>query len=413
LHLSFLPLLSTYLTQSAPNLAFSFCEFPDLPNSDLACNPRHNALSLANRMTWLLTPNTFSRQTFLRAGVKTPIDLVPVPVAGAYFSLPTWERGQQGVIDCPCYLFPQPQIPRAADADPWTPAVRSHFGLRGARAIYKEYLRPRLNAGLDKYLCLARRIVAVASGSSDDQAPITHPVSPRLELSGVVYTAIFNPLEPRENGRDVLSAFLLALGNREDALLVIKLLTRPRQETAAFNAFLRCYQKFGLRHRCKLAVVTANLSDAQMLELARASAYYVQAPRAEGLALPLQNFLAAARPGISPGHTAMADYFRDDVGFLVAAHLEPICWPQDPDGGYTTTWYRVVWQSLYEQLQRSYAIAKEDRTRYLALAQRARTRVQSWAGEESVWPRLEAALDFAVQAAKPNVKRYAAVAKAS
>src|SRR5262249_37572511 len=33
LHLSFLPLHLTYLTQRAPNLAFPFWEFPDIPNT--------------------------------------------------------------------------------------------------------------------------------------------------------------------------------------------------------------------------------------------------------------------------------------------------------------------------------------------------------------------------------------------
>src|SRR5205823_9079124 len=171
-----------------------------------------------------------------------------------------------------------------------------------------------IGASLDRKLCLARRILAAAYRSHEEDAPIHYPVTPRLDLSGTVYATIINPLDSSENWQDVLSAFLLALGDREDAMLVIKVAACPRQAARGFNVFLRYYQKLGLHHRSKLAVITSYLADAQMVELTRAAAYYVQATRAEGLALPLQNFLAAARPGISPAHTAMADYFSDVLG---------------------------------------------------------------------------------------------------
>src|SRR5438445_12909975 len=44
LHLSFLPLRRTYLSQRAANLAFAYTEFPDLPHTDWAGNPRNNVV---------------------------------------------------------------------------------------------------------------------------------------------------------------------------------------------------------------------------------------------------------------------------------------------------------------------------------------------------------------------------------
>jgi glycosyltransferase involved in cell wall biosynthesis len=419
LHLSFLPLHSTYLSPRAPNLAFAFSEFPDIPQTDLADNPRNNYVSLANRLALLVTPNSFSRQAFVRGGVQTPIHLVPVPISSAYFDLPVWEPGQRTVLDCPCYLFPQPEGLPAVAATPWAPAERGRLGLRGGvRQAYKNYVRPRIGAGLDRYLTLARRVVASARASRAEEVSITYPVSPRLELSGVVYTTILNALDSRENWQDVLSAFLLALDDRENACLLVKLAAHPSQAAAAFNQFLGYYRKLGLRHRCKLAVVTTYLSESQMVELAGASTYYVQATRAEGLGLPLQNYLAAGRPGISPAHTAMADYFDDEVGFVVAAHSEPASWPQDPAGRHTTTWYRLVWQALADHFHNSYVIAEQNQALYRALADRARQRLRSWASAESVWPRLAAALNTAVKTAErhPLASEHpacAVIAKAS
>src|ERR1051326_1628564 len=108
---------------------------------------------------------------------------------------------------------------------------------------------------------------------------------------------------------------------------------------------LQHYRQLGITHRCKVVFVTSYLTDAQMVDLARASTYYVNTARAEGACLPLQDFLAAGRPGMAPGHTALADYFRDDLGFVVASDLEPACWPHDPEQKLSTRWHRVVWQS--------------------------------------------------------------------
>src|SRR5207237_7148244 len=89
------------------------------------------------------------------------------------------------------------------------------------------------------------------------------------------------------------------------ATLVGKLAVPPRLAATALNGMIAHYQDLGLSHRCRLVFVTSYLSEPQMVELAQASTYYVNAARAEGSCLPLQHFLAAGRPGIAPGHTAL------------------------------------------------------------------------------------------------------------
>ena len=116
-----------------------------------------------------------------------------------------------------------------------------------------------------------------------------------MRAAGVVYTTVLNPFDFRKNLDDLLSGFLLALGDRPDATLVVKLVVCPQLAARSLNAIIRSYLHLGLRHRCKLVFVTEYLSDAQMVELARASTYYVNTSHAEGACLPLQDFLAAGR----------------------------------------------------------------------------------------------------------------------
>jgi hypothetical protein len=135
-----------------------------------------------------------------------------------------------------------------------------------------------------------------------------------------------------------------------------------------------------------------------MLELARGTTYYLNSSRAEGACLPLQDFLAAGRPAIAPRHTAIADYFSADAGFVVESHPEPASWPQDPEGRCTTTWHRLVWPSLRDSIQESYQVAQSRRSHYGTLAANARAVMAARAGSEAVWPRLEAALDSVAHA---------------
>jgi hypothetical protein len=231
-----------------------------------------------------------------------------------------------------------------------------------------------------------------------------------LALDGIVYTSIFNPGDGRKNWEDLLTGFLTALKDCADATLVIKLISgNPR----VVESFVKTYLNWGIDHRCRLVVLPDFLSDEQMLGLAEASTYYVQTTRAEGNCLPLMNYLAAARPGISPCHSAMLDYFDAELGFVVESHPEPAAWPHDPLLRLRTTRGRIVWPSLVEQFRRSYAVAKQDYGVYCGLSDRARRRLAGWASEQQVGRRLQAALDDVGQgrtAAAPRKDKPASAA---
>jgi glycosyltransferase involved in cell wall biosynthesis len=213
------------------------------------------------------------------------------------------------------------------------------------------------------------------------------------ELSGIVYTSVFNPEDGRKNWTDLLTAFLYALGDREDATLVLKLVTKNAQ---AVKKVIKFYQGRDIPHRCKVVVIGDFLTEKQMYQLAEASTYYLQTTKAEGNCLPLMNYLAAGRPGISPNHSAMSDYFDDSVGFVIKSHPEPSAWPHDTRLRSRSTWGRLVWPSIVEQIQQSYHLVKDHPERYLSLASRCRSHMHTWAGNEAVWGRLREALDALV-----------------
>jgi hypothetical protein len=110
--------------------------------------------------------------------------------------------------------------------------------------------------------------------------------------------------------------------------------------------------------------------------------------------------MAAGRPAVAPNHTGIADSLDESCGFVVTSHPEPTCWPIDLEGPNTTRWYRLVWQSLHDQLRASYDVACYQPDRYRALAEAGGARIRRLAHPESVWPLLASALDATAAGAR-------------
>jgi glycosyltransferase involved in cell wall biosynthesis len=391
LHLSFRPLQYTYLTTLARNIAFPFWEFPDIPGEDIDSNPRHNWLRIAGRLDAILCASEFTRAAFLRAGVRTPVHVIPVPVRDELFAVPLLPPGTSGQLDAPVQLLPR-EIPRPSEPAPWM-ALSAPRGLPliRAHAAVQRVLRATLPMWLDRQVGLLGQAARAQLGALRGQLEASS-LRPRLDLSGVVYTSFVNPFDERKNWQDLITAFLLALREHEDATLVVKLVAPAPLRTEGLARVLSYYLGTGIEHRCKLAILPTYLSDSQVVRLTDLSTYYLTATRAEGACLPAQDFLAAGRPVIAPSHTAMTEYITPEVAFIIDSHPEPTWFPQDPARRMRTTWHRVVWQSLHDQIRASYCVACREPERYAGMAQRGREQMRQFAGASGVWSRLQAAL---------------------
>lgn len=401
IHVSFRPFQDVCLSQSAPNVVVPAWEFPDVPNVPFGGNPQNDWPATANRCSLVLVGGEFTRRALLKAGTTTPIRIVQVPTPHEYFELPAWGPGKPATIDCSGYEFCHPivdpicefpigQAPRKKRRAARLARARGAV-LSGARRTYKRAIRPLLSQRVAQTVAHAwkgaKQGWRLPAGNIGRRADGIE----QLDLSGIVYTSILNPIDGRKNWQDLLTGFLLALGDREDATLVVKLITSGPDATARV---LYNYEVRDIPHRCKLVFIADYLTDEQLHQLAGASTYYLQTTKAEGNCLPLMNYLAAGRPGISPEHSAIGDYFDDEIGFVVESHAEPSAWPHDPRLRVRTTWNRIVWTSLVQQIRKSYTVAKNDRSAYGAMSQRGRTRMRQWAAAENIWPRLKSALDL-------------------
>jgi len=384
---SFRPFQDAYVTPSAANVVGPAWEFPGIPDDPFGGNPQDHWVETANRCALVLVGGPFTANAFRAAGVTTPIRIVPVPTPETYFHLPQWQGDLRTTLDCSPYIFDAVDVrPFALGGRPRTVRERLLSGLRTiVFRTYRQIVKPWLPRRIEPMVSTILR-----SAIMTWREQFLPPRSARgLELSGIVYTSIFNPSDGRKNWEDMITAFLYALRDCADATLVLKLVSSTPQ---AINHVIGVYRRLAVSHRCRLVLIPDFLSEADMMKLARASTYYLTTTRAEGNCLPLMNYLAAGRPGVSPAHTAIADYFDAGVGFVVQSHPEPCAWPQDLRLRWRSTWHRLVWPSLVEQIRQSYHVAKQDRAAYDALAVAAREKMRQWAHPEVVWRQLQSAM---------------------
>lgn len=386
-HLSFLPPHYLHVSSSGPNAAFPFWEFPDIPREAGAGDPRSNWVDVCQRLSLMMTACEFTRQAFVRAGVSTPIRVVPVPIRSECFQTPAWQPEQRAWLDVPCYVLP-PASDRLVE-------LPKRDWRERARCVYRNRVRPHLPPALHRWLAAgSRAVVPPESPSTGERFPLPYRETPGVELSGIVYASIFNPFDMRKNWQELLSAFLKALGDKEDATLVLKLAVSKTMANEGLHNLFCHYRRLRIKHRAKVVAISSYLSDEEMLQLTQASTYYVNSSLAEGACLPLQDFLASGRPAVAPAHTAMSEYIDEQLAFVVDSRPEPTHWPWDADKRPTTTWNRVRRGSLEEQFRASYDVARRDGPRYRAMSISGRERMNSLASVESVWPKLQEALSL-------------------
>lgn len=229
------------------------------------------------------------------------------------------------------------------------------------------------------------------------ELPQPVPTVTRTTVGGVVYTAVFNPVDYRKNWMDMLAAFVWALRDKEDATLVFKL--THFECRAALGGMLEDMAKLS-PFKCRVLLIDGFLDIASYDALVAATSFAVNASRGEGQCLPLMEFMSAGKPAIAPTNTAMADYIDPDCAFVVHGSREPCDWPHDERHVFRTLRWRTDFGSLVKAYAESYQVAKEDPGRYARMSHAATARQKAHCSQAVVEAKLADMLQLAGAAAE-------------
>ena len=376
LHLAFLPPPSAYYSPSVPTVVLPAWEFPEVPLRDLGGDPRQDWSRCCRPAAAIWAGSRYSAEAIRAAGLG-PVAVVSAPIPPAAFDVPPWDPSHAWTYRGRHLILGGSRRAASAGSPPGSIAHRA----------YARLVRPLLSPLAVAKVGEARRDLSRRPKPATALLP-----EGEVALSGLVFTSLFNLSDRRKNARDLISAALSALGDRPDATLVIKLATSPTREADEVRELLELYRDLGVGHACRVVVITGYLDDDEMAGLMRATTFYLNASHAEGACLPIQRAMATGRPAVAPTNTAMGDYMDHSVGLAVESYPEPTFWPHDPDRRCETTWSRIVWESLRDQIRAAADMATRDRSAYDDMARRARERALIYAGTDAVTSALGRAL---------------------
>jgi glycosyltransferase involved in cell wall biosynthesis len=237
-----------------------------------------------------------------------------------------------------------------------------------------------------------------ATGWKPPPPPPPPPPIPvvRVGLKGVVYTSMLNPTDGRKNWHDMLTAFCWAFRDVEDATLVLKMV---KGDPHSYRRDLFLILARSAPFKCRIVTMDGFLEDADYAGLMAATSFYVNASNAEGLCMPLMEFMSVGRPVIAPCHTAMADYIDDSAAFVLGTSPEHNVWPNDPRHLYTTMRERLKWDTLVAAFEQSYRVYKAEPGRYAEMGANAEGIMRRYCSDEAVRDRLRGIMGEVIEAA--------------
>jgi glycosyltransferase involved in cell wall biosynthesis len=394
--LSFAPPHRTFLSVRCPTIPVFAWEYDTIPTETWDEDPRNDWRHVLGRLGRAITHSKYSADAVRSAmGEAFPVVSIPAPVWDA-----CRETGSRPPDPKRCAQLNV----HAAIIDSRSLAVASQLESKSFRsrlrvtiyhfvAWYREAIRDLLPAAAVRLLsATARSFQRLRLRGSKRRAWLLGNRSPpsvkdvaSLDLEGIVYTSVFNPYDGRKNWSDIVTAFCSALGDRDDAVLVLKFL----HHNGAFGMSMVSQLLTRLSpHKCRVVAVDGFLDDDTYRQLIAATTFAVNASLGEGQCLPLMEFMSCGKPAVAPRHTSMVDYVDQQVAFPVQWSLEPCCWPHDGRCAIRAHRCRIDWQSLVAAFGDSYEVARFQPDRYQQMSRLATERLKQHCSEQAVHERL-------------------------
>lgn len=149
----------------------------------------------------------------------------------------------------------------------------------------------------------------------DDVRPLGDVLN--LYKGNSIFLSILNPFDKRKQFKSMLTAFQLALNQKPNMVLIVKLII-DNQKTVLHNIqeLLLVHHEFEGKSD-HIIFISETLTDSQMIELSQSANFYLCTSSTEGLNLPMIEAMAQGVVPISSNATAMADYIHVENSIVI------------------------------------------------------------------------------------------------
>ena len=403
LFLSISPPQQTPLHLLCPTICLFAWEFHDAPDRVWEDDARHDWRYVLNRIAGAIACSQESAQSIRKLmGPDYPVAAIPAPVwahfgnllpSGGWrphdgsrsfeFSGNTIDSSALGLsADGLVQHLPRP--PRHSVA---CPATEQPGALKLSLDLFRSWLSALRHDRLP-------RTAPEAGGDQPppSQAGLQVQENCRFEISGVVFCSILNPMDGRKNWIDIITAFCWAFRDTPAATLILKM---PHHDLESYRIILLTLLSKLAPFQCRVVALHGFLDDDKYRELITLTDFYINASNAEGLCLPLMEFLSAGKPALAPRHTAMLDYLDEEVACLVQSSEELASWSHDPVGILGSRRHRLNWESLMQGYRTCHVLARTDPDAYQRMSVNGSQRMRQISETAVVAAQLQAFLaDF-------------------
>ncbi len=328
-------------------------EYDTIPNEVWENEPRNNWAAVLSSLPAAVTHCSFTADAVRRElGANYPIWSIPAPVF-------------------------ESNAPKAFSAQGWRDSfeiVLSRGVAIDSRAIDLALFRPDRPDDRGYH---ALRLLDVAAQTSRPAL--------RLSLRGVIYNAVFNPVDGRKNWMDMIVGFIAAFRDQADATLIIKITHRSLIDGAL--PILNHLSRLG-DFACRVILVHGLLADDEYSGLVEATSFAVNTSNGEGQCLPLMEFMSAGRPAVAPRHTAMLDYVNAENSFIVSSGMRQATWAHDPRQVIRCLRHEISVADLVRQFRASFVVARDDPDRYRSMSVAATQSLRAYCSDAVVLERL-------------------------
>jgi glycosyltransferase involved in cell wall biosynthesis len=332
-------------------------EFDTIPNEVWQNEPRNDWATVLSSLPAAVTHCSFSADAVRRElGANYPIWSIPAPVfesnATRAFSARGWRDSFEIVLSRGVAIDSQ-----AIDLALFRPDRPEGHGYKALRLL--------------------------------DVAAQTPRPALRLSLRGVIYNAVFNPVDDRKNWTDMIAGFVAAFRNQADATLILKITHHSLVDGVL--PILNHLSRLG-DFACRVILVHGMLADDEYSGLVEATSFAVNTSNGEGQCLPLMEFMSAGRPAVAPRHTAMLDYVNADNSFIVSSGMRQTHWPHDSRRVVRCLRHEISVADLVRQFRASFVVARDDPDRYRSMSAAATQTLRAYCSDAVVSERLSSLL---------------------
>ena len=188
----------------------------------------------------------------------------------------------------------------------------------------------------------------------------------KIELTGVVYTAIVNPKRKHKNWKNLVHEFCLAFEKVHDATLIIKMVGVIEHKTR--KAAIRLLRNLSVR--CRVIVIFCHLTENRFKALMQSTSFIINVSDSKGAGSSLLEFMSAGKPAISYAQSDELPLNRSN-SFLTNSSSS----------------------TLKQLLTESYDLAKSSPDQYHFMSKNATNTLKSYCSIDSITPRFNALMD--------------------